>query len=266
MPSISGISHQIASTEPPESVHRLEALRVIRRSLNTKRCDLEDTISKCGRSLWSPIATSTESLSLSSTDSSTHSSSTSARSAYPPRSLSLEHVASRFCSTPCPWKNESFQRPPDDAESTAKTPLSTLPPHKVFVPSADSRSRTLHAAQKHNTAEESNEVAPLSPNHSRSRTRSQPSTVTPHYYPSAMAKKLNEYQETILGLAIVELEIEMVYLREYNLGQARKYDETRTIKRATDRRNREEGQLVQFQQVEKASTWPRTLEETGNFF
>ena len=96
-----------------------------------------------------------------------------------------------------------------------------LPPQAGSQPSI-SKSPVSYGDERNHTAAQIDEPEPLSPNGLRSKTRSKPSTVTPHYYPSAMAKTLNKYQETILGLAIVELEIEVMYLQEYNLEQARR--------------------------------------------
>ena len=111
-------------------------------------------------------------------------------------------------------------------------------------------------SQSNNAAGNIKEVPPLSPRHSKSKSRPHLSTVTPHYCPSAMAKTLDKYQQTILGLAIVDLEIEMLLLREYSLEQARRRDRKRAL----------EGGTVQLYRVEKSISWSKASEERVNFF
>ena len=63
---------------------------------------------------------------------------------------------------------------------------------------------------------------------------------------------------------MVDLEIEVVLLRERNLRIAEKSKKVKMLGTARDEGEKGRGGHVDWQQMEKASTWPRTLEETGS--
>jgi len=77
---------------------------------------------------------------------------------------------------------------------------------------------------------------------------------------------LNSHQETVMELAMVDVEIELVLMREWMPKLAEKKKKAKITSRARTEDEKEESGLIQRQQVEKECTRSRTLEEIGNFF
>jgi len=69
-----------------------------------------------------------------------------------------------------------------------------------------------------------------------------------------------------MELAMVDVEIELVLMREWMPKLAEKKKKAKITSRAQMEDEKEESGLIQRQQVEKECTRSRTREEIGNFF
>lgn len=260
MPSTSEILRSTNKAPPSDSSRQLTMLRLILQNLETQKCALEEIMSKCGRPLSSPNAPSTVLPHLHSPNSRAHSTSTSSRSIYPSRASSFDTTISSFSSTPCPWKDESFQQSQGRAE-TKETPSATPPQHESSEPSTSQTSMS-HGGQRNDSAEKINDVAPLNP----IPVKPNSSGIKPSYYQRSMDVTINNHQNIILDMAIVDVEIENLWLREWNLEVAEKRKKTGMFGRVRDKGEKERGGPTLRQRVEKVGTWPKTLEEMRNFF
>ena len=261
MPSTSDILHSTKKAPLSDSTRQLTMLRLTLQSLETQKRALEEIMSMCGRPLSSPNASSTVLSYLSSPNSRAHSTSTSSRSTYPLRSSSFDTTISSFSSTPCPWKDENLQQSQERAETNKETASVTLRQHEPSKPSIDQASMFL-GGQRSDRAERMNDVPPLNPTPVGPNSSG---TKLPHYQRS-MDVTLNNYQKTILDIAVVDVQIENLWLREWNLELVEKRKKTGTFGRVRNKGEKERGGPRLRQQLVKVSTWPKTVQEMGNFF
>lgn len=266
-----------SAVDLPPNVRKLTALKLTRQELVTRKGVLEELLSSCGYPLSAGLSTSAL------LESRARSASTSPWTIYlqiPERSSSLQTHIFPFPSTPCPWKDDDLQQSRERATSnnTAISVVapqgkpSRLPPshtpksHKgwfgralkaVEFPSLlpkplTPRPRPKHRDIKPPRGEREHETA-ATPS---SNQETEAETPKPSYRQRAT---LDSHQETVMELAMVDVEIELVLMREWMPKLAGKKEKAKI-------RCRQESGLTQRQQVEHASTRSRPPEEFGNFF
>lgn len=274
------------------AVRRLTALRLTYEDLVTHKAVLEKRLSNCGRPISSPTYPSTALSSSAPWNSTTRSAFTGLGSRYPPipeRSSSLQTSFSSFSSTPCPWKDNGFQQSLEGSASNDTTISVVFPQRKK---SQLCLGQTLKRQEVHHwedSAFKSIKLPPLSPSPLNPRPRPKHSgielypreretavtpksnqeteleTLKPSYREPGRAGTSYSHQEIVMEIAMVDVEIELVMMREWMLRLTEKEKRDRITSKAQVEGEKERGDLVQRQQVENGNTQARNL-EIGKFF
>lgn len=96
-----------------------------------------------------------------------------------------------------------------------------------------------HGGQRNDSAEKINDVAPLNP----IPVEPNSSGIKPSYYQRSIDVTINNHQKIILDMAIVDVEIENLWLRVWNLELAEKRKKTGMFGRVRDKGEKERGGL-----------------------
>lgn len=271
-----------SAVDLPPNVRKLTALKLTRQELVTRKGVLEELLSSCGHPLSVGLSTSA------SLESRARSASASPWTTYPQipqRSSSLQTYISSFPSTPCPWKDDGLQQSRERLTSN-NTAISVVVPqgkpsrlhpsqtpksHKGWFDSALKAVKLPSLRPKPLNPRPRPKRSDIKPPPGECETAATPSsnqeteveTLKPSHQEHAT---LNSHQETVMELAMVDVEIELVLMREWMPKLAEKKKKAKITSRARTEDEKEESGLIQRQQVEKESTRSRTLEEIGNFF